>query len=505
MSTSFAWIRERRLLAFLVSILIITISLFGPPNVPVYKYFIELDIQGLIEIAKTHESVFKTPSTMSRILLLILGLLLLLSITKIKLRKKYNLKYLHSLAILFSSLFFLTILTTENFYNFSAILLILSSILYYLYAKNDDLVLNEKLYISSLFLMAIFPLLHTFIYPSQLSEVDNYLRFILVIPIFLIFRKIKFSELNLLIIITSTSILIGLISIYFLFSSTQINIKAFTSTPKIFGNISLLFAVLSLIGSFYVYQFHKRLSLISLVGFLMAFYAWGLSGTRSSLLLIFSFLLIIILFRRKFMHHIQFSINSIIAVGIIAFLLLFQSGLTHRLYNAYHSTYNYITEDSIHHWKHKDSIVPRLNIWNGSLNMINDNLLFGVGLSNYNKSLENEIKKGNISPIRNDPQNLTAGMNHAHSQYLDIFAKTGIIGFSILLFFLVMNVMIFTQSLKSKNFNIPATMGLCSTFAYIIFMLFHTVSSHQQSVLFMTILLSALAGMSTMHTKRDDL
>ena len=72
-------------------------------------------------------------------------------------------------------------------------------------------------------------------------------------------------------------------------------------------------------------------------------------------------------------------------------------------------------------------------------------------------------------------------------------------------FFLVMNVMIFTQSLKSKNFNIPATMGLCSTFAYIIFMLFHTVSSHQQSVLFMTILLSALAGMSAMHTKRDDL
>ena len=122
MSTSFAWIRERRLLAFLVSILIITISLFGPPNVPVYKYFIELDIQGLIEIAKTHESVFKTPSTMSRILLLILGLLLLLSITKIKLRKKYNLKYLHSLAILFSSLFFLTILTTENFYNFCNII-----------------------------------------------------------------------------------------------------------------------------------------------------------------------------------------------------------------------------------------------------------------------------------------------------------------------------------------------------------------------------------------------
>ena len=66
------------------------------------------------------------------------------------------------------------------------------------------------------------------------------------------------------------------------------------------------------------------------------------------------------------MHHVQFSINSIIAVGIIAFLLLFQSGITHRLYNAYHGTYNYITEDSIHHWKHKDSIVPRLNIWNGS-------------------------------------------------------------------------------------------------------------------------------------------
>tara|TARA_Y100000766_G_C18461294_1_gene390692 strand:- start:186 stop:578 length:393 start_codon:yes stop_codon:yes gene_type:complete len=130
--------------------------------------------------------------------------------------------------------------------------------------------------------------------------------------------------------------------------------------------------------------------------------------------------------------------------------------------------------------------------------------MFGVGLSDYNKSLENEIKIGNIPPIRKDPTNVTAGMNHAHSQYLDMFAKTGIIGFLILLFFLIMNMIIFLSSLKDRRYNIPASLGLCSILSYAVFMLFHTVLSHQQSVLFMTIFLSALAGMSAMHTKRDN-
>lgn len=503
MLTSLIWIKERRLLAFLLSLFFIAISLFGPPNVPVYKYFVDFDISGIVAVITSNDVIFKTPSSVPRILLLLFGLSLLIFVSKIKLNKEYNLKYLCILSLVLSALFLLTILTTEKLYNYLAIPLIIVSVIYYLFNYHNDLKIRESLYIASFFMMAIFPILHTFIIPSDLSEIDNYLRFIFAIPVFLIFRHIRFSELNLLHTISITSILIGFVSIYFYIYSTQINIEGYASTPKVFGNIALLFSILCLISFLYVYQFSRSQSYLSLLGFIMAFNAWGLSGTRSSLILVIMLILVAIFFRNKLLYSLRIPKISLIIVVLFSSVLLFQSGSVDRMINAYESTYNYITEDSEHHWEHKDSIVPRLNIWRGSWNIINDNLIFGVGLSNYNKSLENEIKIGNIPPIRKDPANLTAGMNHAHSQYLDMFAKTGIIGFLILLFFLIMNMVIFLYSLKDRRYNIPASIGLCSTLSYAVFMLFHTVLSHQQSVLFMTIFLSALAGMSAMHTKRD--
>ena len=50
----------------------------------------------------------------------------------------------------------------------------------------------------------------------------------------------------------------------------------------------------------------------------------------------------------------------------------------------------------------------------------------GIGLSNFNKELQIQIDNGVILPIRPASDDLTAGMNHAHNQYFDLFAKLGV-------------------------------------------------------------------------------
>ena len=169
--------------------------------------------------------------------------------------------------------------------------------------------------------------------------------------------------------------------------------------------------------------------------------------------------------------------------------------------SSYSSTYNYIYEDSPHYWKHKDSIAPRLNIWKGSLNIISDNIVAGVGLNNYNNALQNQILNKHISPIRKSISNPTAGLNHAHNQYLDIFAKTGIIGFLSLLYFIIMNIYFFSNKLLKNIKNILALFGLVTIITYSSHMVYHTILSHHQSVLFFTYSLAILAGFSFSYDK----
>ena len=128
--------------------------------------------------------------------------------------------------------------------------------------------------------------------------------------------------------------------------------------------------------------------------------------------------------------------------------------------------------------------------------MINENFILGVGLANYNKELNSQIVSRKIKPIRQDQNNYTAGMNHAHNQYLDIFAKTGIIGFLTLIYFIIMNYYHFYRNLKNNEDNIAGFMGLSILTSYVSYMMYHTILSHQQSILFMTFSLAIFAGLS---------
>ena len=95
-----------------------------------------------------------------------------------------------------------------------------------------------------------------------------------------------------------------------------------------------------------------------------------------------------------------------------------------------------------------------------------------------------------------DFDNPTAGLNHAHSQFLDIFVKLGFFGFLLLSFFIIINFYFFYRLSKNNEDNVFAIFGLLFILIHSLIMINHVILSHQQSTIFMVFLLVFFAGLS---------
>ena len=475
--------------------------MIGPPNVKIFSIMASFDIHDLYSIYLNADSMFRMPDTYLRLTLFTISMLLLFLVPNFKIKEELCFKFKDNHILIIIFLFFIFYLSSQHIYNILGLVLIISSMYYYVFSFEYDLRKSEALFLSSYVLIFLYPFYQSLFIPSTLSEVDNYLRFLFAIPLYLLIRTININKTQLLYSVNFISFAVGIIALFFLITHGDIRLRGFTSTSAIFANISLLLFILSVstIKTFYS-DFNKHMYLPVLAS-LSALSAWSLTGSRGSLIMII-FLSIIILFNK---HYQKIFIPDRKSFGLFAIFLfsifLYQSDSMTRIHNAYNSTYNYITESSGHSWTHKDSIIPRLSIWSASINMIQDNPGLGVGLNNYNQALNDEIVKGNIPPIRNDRSNYTAGMNHAHNQYLDIFSKTGIIGFLTLIYFIAMNFYYFYHRFAINRDNIPSLMGLLVLISYSSYMMYHTILSHQQSVLFMTFTLSIFAGLSFSYSR----
>ena len=179
-----------------------------------------------------------------------------------------------------------------------------------------------------------------------------------------------------------------------------------------------------------------------------------------------------------------------------------------RLTNLNLSSIGDYSKPEANHWIKQDSIVPRLLIWNGAINIINENTFSGIGLDNFNRELHSQIINNKIQPIRKDFDNPTAGLNHAHSQFLDTFAKLGLFGFLLLSFFIIINFYFFYRKVyrlsKNNEDNVFAIFGLLFILIHSLIMINHVILSHQQSTIFMVFLLVFFAGLSLSNYKKGE-
>ena len=400
--------------------------MIGPPNVPIKQMLLLFDINGILNIFSTTDTFYKIPNTFLRFLIFITSIILFITMIFNRKHGKNVPKFFVYSMTCAIYLFFITILTTNEIYNYIAIFIILTSFYFLVFYSKNNLSSIEILIMLSYLSIFLIPFFSSLIHETTFSEIDNYIRFILVIPVYLTLREIEFSSSNFFNMINIASILIGMFALYCILVLNEYRVRGFTSTALIFGNISLLFSLFSFLSIRHYLNNNKNI-IFPLVASGASFFAWGATGSRGSIILIILF--IILLMTKPFRKVLNLSIKQIILVTLIAITIFINSVNLIRYNNAYESTQNYIMDNSEHYWMHSDSIVPRINIWKGSVSIIKKNMIAGVGLNNFNSFLDKEIKLNNIQPIRKAKDNPTAGMNHAHNQYLDIFVKTGIFGF----------------------------------------------------------------------------
>ena len=470
----------------------------GPENVPVKDLLFAFDINGIFNIFLQAENFYRVPDTPLRFSVFIIAIVFFILMINKKVEIKKCPRIITSILPKIVYLFILTLLITDGFYNYFAILIVLLSFYYSLYYSKNNLSSLEILFLSSYLAMFLVPFWSSAIHQTSFAEIDNYTRFILVIPVYLTLREIKVPFDNFIGIINLSSILIGLCALYFILILNETRVKGFTSSAIIFGNISLIFSLFSFLSiSRYINSNQNIFFPVIASG--VAFFAWASTGSRGSVLLILVFLFL--LFTKSFKNSMTIPKNISIIFLLVISIVFVNSSIVSRYIDSYDSTYNYLVEGSGHHWTHSNSIVPRLNIWKGSVVMINENMLEGVGLTNFNHSLNEQIKLKNIQPIRAFSDNPTDGQNHAHNQFLDIFVKTGVFGFITLIFFMMMNLYFFyhkcNQSRNHADANLLSLFGIVSVIGYFCYMLTNSIFSHQLSTLFMILLFIVLSGMMT--------
>ena len=478
------------------SLILFILSFLGPEGTPIKGLIYNLDFFELFNVlSSSSESIFRTPNTILRFTVFSISLFFIficyLIHTDNSLPKHNDNNDLYSILIL---LFIATNIITANIANILYILIIILSLYYFIKYKTFGLSLPEKTLLGLNFSLFFFSVYSASIHDANIREIDVYFRFLLAIPLYLFIRSIDINIDKVINFIHIASILSGVFALYFAFFDNQSRVYGFTSTATTYGNISFLFALLSLITFFYLKKNNKNI-VISLLSIVFAIMAWSLTNNRANL---FSLIFVFIIFLHPIIRvKLDIYFKQILLFTIFILLVIWQSGTLSRILSGYDDIMTINSHENIEtSWKDTGSIKPRLIIWQASLNMIHKSPIIGIGLDNFNIELENQIINDHIPMIRKSDMNQSGGFNHAHNQYLDSFAKTGLFGFILLVIYLISYFMYFYIHLKksSDESHLIATLGLITVFIYIFNMFSHSIFSHHQSTLFFIFILTMFSA-----------
>jgi len=100
---------------FALSLILLMISISGPPSVKIYGIITSLDINKLIDVYTTSETLFRMPDTYLRLLVFSLAILLLIVIPFIKNETIYKIFWLYCYFLpLHIIMFFILIASLKN-------------------------------------------------------------------------------------------------------------------------------------------------------------------------------------------------------------------------------------------------------------------------------------------------------------------------------------------------------------------------------------------------------
>ena len=386
-----------------------------------------------------------------------------------------------------------------NHHGGEAAIILLLTMAYIFFTKNDDrttnnLNVNEIIFISLVILFWLLSLLNILFQPEglefentriALSAMDNPMRWLLMLPIFFLFRSYKLDW---------RLIPIGLSVGVFISVGIAAHEVYFLGYSRATGglNQAITFGQLMVVTDMFLWVFmifawnnnHKLLASILLFASLVAFYGSLLSVTRGAWLayIFMLFSLVIYTIKRSVLNKRYLFSTPVLLRIFLAFLVFFAVSQTKQ-----YKTIQERTVDSIEYVKSRGqsdiwgSEGLRIDIYRTAIEIFR-NYPLGVGTDNFRNGAKAAIiidaKKNTNIEVRNENNKLlddvliddihkynilqsynpnmgairfTAKMDHAHNEWLNVLAENGIAGIILLTLLFVFPVKIFWQNLSQKN------------------------------------------------------
>jgi len=350
---------------------------------------------------------------------------------------------------------------------------------------------REIILIFSLLLFPIVIACDVFFRELRFHYFGYYLRFILVIPTFLVLKVSKINSRTLFVGIIIGAIGAGIIALYQQkILNMQGNIHGFILKIN-FGNLSLLLGMMSLAGLFFLKEvrFKKVFFIVCLMACLLGIVGSVLSGSRGGWLATPFFISLFLMYIP--VSKLYKSISLVISVLIVIGLYYSNAYIQQRVDAVYTNVSHYLSADKVVDTEMvtQTSTGSRLEMWKAAWLIFKEHPVFGVGSGNYHQALIGKMEAGKVVQMQ--------VFEHAHSEPLHILAITGMVGFLSYLIlyagiaYYFLDVLLTTDNTQEQYLSF---LGIMLVGGFFIFGLTNYSFGHQVMVLFFAVMVAIFAG-----------
>lgn len=263
-----------------------------------------------------------------------------------------------------------------------------------------------------------------------------------------------------------------------------------------FGNLSMLMGVLCLAGlGWAMVQRHRNVWVyFLLLGAIGGILGSLFSGSRGGWI---GFPIVLWVLYRAYGRHLAtwLKVTLIVLVlgGGVTVYATPQSGVQERVHQAISDVNLYMSGGN-----RVTSVGSRFEMWRGAAHMIIEKPLFGWGENGYRQQMEVLANEGVV-----DPGIIRYG--HAHNEFIDAFAKRGILGAIALLMLYLVPLRLFARHFSEPDLTNRsiAVAGFLLPVTYIDFGLTQTFLSHNSGVMMYAFWVAVLWGVHRSQHRFD--
>jgi O-antigen ligase len=262
-------------------------------------------------------------------------------------------------------------------------------------------------------------------------------------------------------------------------------------SPIIFGDLAMLFGVLSFVFSV---KFYKKKSFpVFLLAAIVGIAASLFSGSRGGWIVLAILLPFLLSFLRRAERRKAGLVFMVVCLVLLVVVSSTENTIKLRIYYAWDELIKIASDDTYA----SGSLGQRLELWKISWQMFLSNPIFGIGVGEFYALKNNLFISGDISAQ-------VDRFKHSHNEYISILSTMGIVGFAFYVFFFAWLWRCFYRAILTNIFELKllGVAGVSTILCYLGFSLSESfLSTHLGSGVFYFLMTFYIYLMSQIKTK----